>query len=165
MSKNKSEKRFWEKFYGISLEQAKQLDPHTNGINFRETNLDDEGLGYLLNRFKRIGFLDLDYTDISDDGAEHFLKLEYVKELRLKGCREITARSTPVLSKLPGLELLHLAGTGISLDDIDGLSGSSSLKELYLSSDDSEAEIINKVSRLKQLLPGVKFIVNYKIVG
>lgn len=163
MNSKKKEKYFWEKYFGISYTQANNLSPVIKRINFRDSELNDEELFFLVSKVKVIHQLDLDNTCVTDCGVQYLTKLESLKELRLKGCKDITEKCLIDLASLKELELLHLGGTLITLEHAKTLSPLENLKQLLLSSDYPEAMIKQEALRLRLLFPGCEININHKI--
>ncbi len=60
--------------------------------------------------------LDRDETDIAEEGFLYLIKLDFIRELHLKGIRQLVNNCNEHLNKIKGPELLHLRGTSINLD-------------------------------------------------
>jgi len=163
MNAKKKEKYFWEKYFGISYSQAGNLNPVVKRLNFKDSELDDEGLLFLISKVKVIDQLDLDNTLVTDKGVQYLTKLESIKELRLKGCRGITQKCLPDLASMKELELLHLGRTVVTLEDAKTLSRLQNLKLLLLSSDDPQELIKKEASILRSLFPGCEININHQI--
>ncbi len=167
MYKKKQEKlkeeQFWSTFYFFNLPKNKvHIPPDLERVNFRIWNyVNDEHLLLMMSRVKSINYLDLDETDITNEGVKHLTQLHHIKELRLKGIRSVDDDCMQSLNKLKGLELLHLGGTSVTLNGLTQLGSLQNLRVLLLSLTAS-AEIREKMLALKKLLPGCEFILNYK---
>lgn len=124
-------------------------------------DLDDEAFAYILTGIgvKGINMLDLNETEITNDSIKLLTGLEYVKELRAKGCRRLDDGCVPYLDQLRELEFLHLNGTGVTLDGLLQLRSLTALKTLLFYSADPE-NIKEKMLQLRERLPGCEFIVN-----
>jgi hypothetical protein len=154
MRKDKKELFFWESHFNIKNHQLKNLDPKVDRLRFIDTNLDDQSLFYITSRIKIIGHLDLKNTDITDTGVYYLTSLESIKELRLQECNGISPQCIPDLNKLISLEVLNITHTAISLDDARGLTDLQNLRELYISSQENEHNIEEKIMALKLIIPG-----------
>ncbi len=159
----KKEKEFWRREFRIAPGRIAFIDPEVERLNFRHSELDDDGIYWITTRLKIIHQLDLDETYVTDKAIQYLTKLDYIKELRLKGCDGISPGCLADLNKLTGLELLHLGSTGITLDDVHALFSLQKLQLLLLRSSQTEEVIVEKVRQLKKILPSCKFNVNYKI--
>lgn len=165
MKKNKRELFFWESQFNIRKGQLHTLPASVSRFNFRDSEITDEQVGWITARIKKVDQFDLDHSLITDEGMQYLARLEYIRELRLKGCRGVTQASIPFLDKMAGLELLHLGGTSVSLDDALGLGALQELKLLLLRSDEEEQIVREKAAQLQQLLPGCAININYQVFG
>ena len=86
-------------------------------LGLRGSQLDDEGLQYLCERFPNLETLGLAHAQITDAGAAHLVKLTRLKRLEI-GARKGTPQTVRHLAKLP-LEYLQL---GDGLDSPDGIA-------------------------------------------
>jgi len=157
------EEQFWSTFCYFNLPKNRVTIPaDLERVNFRIWDyVNDEHLLLMMSRIKSINYLDLDETDITNEGINHLTQLNHIKELRLKGIAAIDDGCMQSLSKLKGLELLHLGGTSVTLNGLTQLGSLQNLRVLLLSLTASE-EIREKMLELKKLLPGCEFIFNYK---
>jgi len=105
--------------------------------------------------------LDLNETDITNESIKLLTNLEYVKELRMKQCRNIDNGCIEYLNKLTQLEFLHLKSTATNIDGLLKLNNLPNLKQLMFSEENVES-IKEKMLQLKALLPGCEFTVNSK---
>ena len=133
-------------------------------FNFRDSEVDDDYLFWLTSRKKIVGQFDLDNSLITNQGVKYLSEMESVKELRLKGCRGINKGCLSYLNKITSLELLHIGGTAINLDDIKKLSALQNLELLLVSTNEGETEIKEKVADLKQLFPNCEINVNHQLI-
>ncbi len=163
MKLSKEEKKYWERKWGYRQQQVLAMDTDVYRYNFRDSETSDEDLYWITTRVKSINRLDLDNTLVTDAGVQYLTRLEALTELRLKGCKGVTAAAIDDLSQLKTLELLHLIGTGIDLADIAPLQTLSNLKLLLVSSGDSEPEIRQQMAVLKPLFPQCELNVNHKV--
>lgn len=160
MKKKKKEREYWQRRFGNLA--ADDMAAYYHHLDLRPFwDLDDEGLAYLLTNVKGVDMLDLNETAITNESIKLLTKLEYVKELRLKECRQLDNGCAESLNKLTDLEFLHLKSTAVTIDGLLQLSDLSKLKELMFSTDDVES-IKDKMLQLKALLPGCEFTVNSK---
>lgn len=105
--------------------------------------------------------LDLDETDITNEGIQHLAKLDFIRELRLKGIRALDNECIDHLNKINGLELLHLGGTSIDVEGVLKLKPSVSLKTLLISVDEEPQK--EKMLQLRNAFPACEFILNHKV--
>ncbi len=148
-------KKYWQRRFGIL-----NTEPYHHHFDLRQIpDLDDEGFAYLLTYVKGINMLDLNETDITNASIALLTKLEYVNELRLKGCNEIDNNCIADLNKITSLQFLHVKNTGITIDGILQLNALTKLTELLFSYEDTVA-IKDKMLLLKEMLPDCNFVIN-----
>jgi hypothetical protein len=124
-------------------------------------DLDDAAFAYILTGtgVKGITMLDLNETEITNESIRLLTELEYVKELRAKGCRHLDNGCLQYLDQIRELEFLHLNGTGVTIDGLLQLQSLTALKTLLFQADDPE-QIKEKMLQLKDRLPVCGFVVN-----
>lgn len=150
---------YWKRRFGGKT--AGDIGAYQHHLDFRGIDdLDDEGLAYLLTNVKGVDMLDLNETDITNESIKLLTGLEYLKELRIKGCRLDNACIID-LNKITSLELLHLKNTTITIDGILQLKALTNLKTLLFSADDVEA-IKEKMLQLKAILPACEYVIDGK---
>lgn len=141
---------------------AERMEEYYHHLDFRGLDdFDDDGFAYLMEKVKGVDMLDLNETGISNESIKLLIQLEYVKEIRAKGCHGLDNDCIPYLSQIPSLEFLHLKYTGITIDGLLRLSGLPHLKILMFS-DDNPENIGQKLPELKKLLPDCEIVVNGK---
>lgn len=145
--------------YGKLAEGMEAYYDHLDLRFFSE--MEDDGFAYILTRLKGVNMLDLNETMISNESIALLTKLEYVKELRLKGCHSIDDECIPHLNQLTQLEFLHLNHTGVTLDGLLKLTALTRLHTLLFSVAD-ESGIDEKMIKLRLSLPACAFVVNSK---
>jgi Leucine-rich repeat (LRR) protein len=156
------EEQFWNNFFYFNVpKHLEQVPEHLERVNFRIYNVDDYGLGEMVEYVKTINMLDLDGTDVTNEGIAHLTKLQELKELRLKECLGVDNRCIIHLNKLTGLTLLHLGGTAITAKDVLGLADLHRLKLLLISSVDYNNEV-DDYKAIKALLPNCELLVDHK---
>lgn len=157
------EDRFWATFFAIDVPaQFNEVPPHLHHVRMRLwDNVIDEYLELMVTQVRSIDMLDLDETDITNKGVEHLTKMDFIKELRLKGIREINNDCIVHLNKINGLELLHVKGTSVTIEGILKLDSKPELKELFFSAKDDEITK-EKMLELKKLMPDCSFTIDGK---
>ncbi|MDB5201034.1 MAG: hypothetical protein JWQ27_443 [Ferruginibacter sp.] len=157
-NKEADERLFWKNGFGFnSLEDIPVKVEH---MKLSGTDITAVELSYLAERIKTIGMLDLNHTNFGNEGIRALLKLESVRELRLKENEGIDNDCMEDIGQMPDLEFLHLRGTAVN---VDGLTKITSLKKLstVLVSDDREEEWIRKaMAPIVAALPDCSFSVN-----
>jgi hypothetical protein len=151
-------KKYWKRRFGDLT--AESMQPYYQHLDFRGiTDLEDEGLAYLLTHVKGIKMLDLNEADITNASITLLTKMEYLNELRLKECTEIDNNCIADLNKITSLQFLHVKNTGITIDGLLQLNALTKLTEILFSEEDTVA-IKDKMLLLKDMLPDCKFVIN-----
>ena len=133
-----------------------------NHIDFRFfDDFDDEDFAFLMKNISGVNMLDLNETAITDESIKLLLDLEYINELRVKECRNLTDDCTEILNKLTTLVFLHLKNTEITIDGLLKLKNLTNLKTLLFSADDP-TNIKEKLINLKIMLLQCEIIINSK---
>lgn len=165
MNKKKKQKQleqsFWATLFAVDIPaQYDEVPPHLDHVRMRLWDkVIDEYLELMVTQVRSINMLDLDETDITNEGIEHLAKLDFIKELRLKGIRNINDDCIVHLNKIKGLELLHVRGTSITLDGALKLDALKELKQLFISDKNEESDP-EKIKQLRELMPDCEFVVN-----
>lgn len=94
------------------LSYLKQF-PNLISANFYSSNLNDEGLAHVSNCSK-IENLDLQDTEITNDGIKYLKNLEFLQYLRLKGNTQLTDECIPYLTEINNLLNLQIQETSIT---------------------------------------------------
>jgi hypothetical protein len=156
-NKNRN-KKYWKRRLGNLITPG--MAAYYHHFDLRPfSDLDDEGLEYMLTYVKGIDMLDLNETEITNHGIKLLTKLEYIKELRLKSVRDINDDCADDLNKITSLEFLHLRFTGFTINGVLKLTALTNLKKIIFSEDNAEA-ITNKMLQLKEMHPNCEFLVN-----
>ena len=155
------EQRFWSTFFSICVPaHVDEVPQHIDHVRMRLWDkVIDEYLEMMVTQVRSINMLDLDETDITNDGIEHLTKLDFIRELRLKGIREINDDCIIHLNKIKGLKLLHIRGTAVTLDGVLKLDALQELKQLFISDKNDEPDP-EKIRQLRELMPDCEFVVN-----
>lgn len=141
---------------------AQSMEPYYHHLDLRPlSEMDDDAFAFIMQKVKGVNMLDINETLIGNEGIRLLTQLEYIKELRAKGCHLIDNDCVQYLNQVKQLEFLHVKGTNITIDGLLQLSNLYTLKELLFSADDVNS-ITNKLLQLKQLLPGCSFVINGK---
>jgi hypothetical protein len=148
-------KKYWQQRFG----KIDTIAYHHHFDVRQIPDLNDEGLAYLLTNVKGVNMLDLNETEITNASIALLTKLEYINELRIKGCAEIDDDCIADLNKITSLQFLHVKNTGITIDGILQLNGLTKLTDILFSHDDDK-DIKDKMLLLKDMLPGCSFAIN-----
>lgn len=158
MAKHTNDKQL-KRRYG---QLAESMEPYYHQLDLRIfDNLTDEAFAYIMTKVKGVNMLDLNETDITNESIKLLTRLEYVNELRVKGCHKLDNGCIPYLNQLRSLTFLHLKYTGITIIGLLQLTNLPELKELMFSADEAE-DIREQMRQLKRQLPGCVFTVNAK---
>jgi hypothetical protein len=151
---------FWANFFYFNLpKHLEEVPAHVERVNFRYYGANDYDIQYMLEKVKSVYQLDLDETEITNEGLVYLMELDNLTELRLKGCTQITDAAMEVICKFKGVELLHLIGTGITTAGFGDIGKLNKLKRLLISAEPSDPKLEEIFA---SLAPGCEFIVNYK---
>ena len=151
---------FWAVFAAVNLGiNSIEVPRHVNQVRCRYYGANDDDLERMVKQVKSINQLDLDETDITDEGMKHLIELDYLREIRLKGCRKITDIGMEYICQFKGLELLHLYGTAVTINGFDRIGELKHLNKLLVEADGKDP----KLEEIFALLPkDCELIVNYK---
>ena len=149
--------KYWQRRFG----KLADAEPYHHHLDLRRIHdLDDEGFAYLIAPVKGVNMLDLNETEITNESIKLLTRLDYVKELRAKGCK-IDDGCINDLNKITSLELLHVKNTAVTIDGLLQLNGLFNLKKILFSADDVEA-IKEKMLQLKTMHPICEFVIDGK---
>lgn len=141
---------------------AAGMEPYQHHLDLRGfDDLDDDVFAYIMAKVKGVNMLDLNEAEITNGSISLISKLEYVKELRAKGCHLLDDGCVADLDKITSLEFLHLRYTAVTIDGLLKLKNLTNLKTLMFSADDAEA-IKEKLLQLKTMLPNCELVINAK---
>jgi len=157
------EEEFWSNFFYFNIpSHINEVPARLERANFRRYHVDDEEIGWMIEYVRSIYQLDLDGTEITNAAIAMLSTLDAVNELRLKNCTNIDAGCLKDLQQIKDLELLHLGGTSIGVDELIAAPLKfKSLKFLLLDDDELNEE---KLQELYVSLPvGCELNVNHKV--
>jgi hypothetical protein len=141
---------------------AESMAPYHNHLDLRLlSEMDDEAFAYIMTNVKGVNMLDLNETEITNESIKLLTRLEYVNELRAKGCYSLDNDCVEYLNQLTALTFLHVKDTAVTIDGLLKLTGLPSLKVLMFSAEEVES-IKDKMLQLQEILPGCEFTVNSK---
>ncbi|GAB3220352.1 hypothetical protein J0A67_05710 [Algoriphagus aestuariicola] len=136
------------------------MEPYYHHLDFRRfDDFDDDAFAYLMEKVKGVNMLDLNETDISNESIALLPRMEYVKEIRAKSCKNLDDGCVPFLNQIKSLEFLHLRYSGVTIDGLLQLTDQAQLKTLMFSEDDPE-NIVEKLAQLRKLLPACELVIN-----
>lgn len=105
------------------------LFPNLTSASFCGTNLDDVGLEHV-SQAATLENLDLQDTNISNDGLAHLAGLSRLKSVRLKENSQLTNECIPHLLRLESLTDLGIHETSIGQDGLKHLADMKTLKDI-----------------------------------
>jgi hypothetical protein len=124
-------------------------------LSLCRSEVTDAGLARLAG-CKSLGWIDLSFTIVSDDGLKHLAANSGLKQLFLEGTK-VTAASLPAITSFKRLEQLDLSQLPIRDDDLAALTPLKSLKTLYLTGcpvTDAGLEHLRGLKQLEELDTG-----------
>ncbi|MBC8347611.1 MAG: hypothetical protein H8E24_03195, partial [Verrucomicrobia bacterium] len=110
-----------------------------------DLGLNDEDLPAIEVLAKKIVWLDLSKSNLTDLSVSRLSKIPNLRNLYLEDNKGITSRGVSGLSGLSKLKCLNLVGTSLDDSVVDALSGMTSLKEVYLWRSGLSAEALQKL--------------------
>ena len=160
MKFQKKEKHFWRSNFNIGSPSAIPLE--MSGFKSIDSEVDDQFLMYLTSRIPKIHSIYLKFTNVTNEGVKYISTVHNLEELTLREHNGITKECLPYINKLTDLKYLDILKTKISLEDLSALSNLQNLKELYISSENTEKEyVLEHIISMKELLPSCVIFVNY----
>jgi hypothetical protein len=124
-------------------------------INFHSNGLDDEGLGYVCEKFPNLEFIKLWHSkNLTDSAAEHFKKLKHLTGIEIS-CAKATAGLVKHLRDLP-LEYIALE-YGVSTPATDAIAiakATPTLRKLSLDAkafNDTDLTAVSSVTQIREL--------------
>ncbi|MFB9240607.1 hypothetical protein IV454_25580 [Massilia antarctica] len=143
----------------IDMDELKKLAEfwQLESASFAGRNLDDIGLRHVCN-VASIEDLNLQWTEISDQGLRCLAKLPRLASLRLKENDQLTNECVEHLTKLDNLVDLQIHGTSIDQQGLKQLGCMKNLKRLCIDSDNC-GESIETVKALSLQIPDCAILV------
>jgi hypothetical protein len=124
-------------------------------INFHSNGLDDEGLGYVCEKFPNLEFIKLWHSkNLTDSAAEHFKKLKHLKGIEIS-CAKATTGLVKHLRDLP-MEYIALE-YGVSTPATDAIAiakATPTLRKLSLDAKaftDTDLTAVASVTQIREL--------------
>ena len=154
----KEETLFWKTHFNIP--EIIEIPEHVVHLNLKESGITDDELLYIVKRIKKIDMLDLHYTGISNEGIKHLIKLDSLKELRLKGITGIDNGCMLYISQIKKLKFLHVRHTAVNVDGLKEILCLQNLKTVLVSDNDTQENIDKKMKEITASIPLCEFCVN-----
>ena len=136
-------------------------------LNLASSDLLDKHLEFI-GQVETLELLDLDLTEITDNGLRNLQSLKQLRELRLKDNPQLTNNCIQFLSNIEQLELIHIENTAITIEGLIKLLNHKELKSI-ISDFESKNEIeeliriTEKYPKLEITLKGTGVISNGKL--
>ncbi|MDG1279296.1 MAG: hypothetical protein P8O16_18600 [Algoriphagus sp.] len=162
MSLLKEENKFWQRHFRI--EKLEDIPKNWSRYTSIDSEKDDTFLYFLSLRVLSILEIRLKDTFVTDEGIKHICGFEDLKILYLRKHKEITKKSIPYFNQMKSLESLNITKTKITLTDLSDLLDNQSLKEVFLSSNESDENLIEKAFVLKERMPKCNIYLNTSFV-
>ena len=157
-------------FYGeietIELKKLIQLK-NLKHLNISSSDLFDKHLIFI-GQLETLELLDLDLTEITDNGLRNLNSLKRLRELRLKDNPQLTNDCIEFLFDIEQLELIHIENTSITKTGLIKLLTQKELKSVILGSEfDNEIDELLRITKtypkLEITLKGTGLISNGKL--
>jgi hypothetical protein len=147
----KEEKKFWQRHFRI--EKLEDI-PKEWGTLKRIDSVEDDDFFYFLSlRVTSILEIHLKETLVTDEGVKYISKFKDLEILYLRKHNKITKESIPFFNEMESLVSLNITKTKITLTDLSDSLNNQSLKEVFISSMDSEENLEEKAILLKERMP------------
>lgn len=147
----------YDNVYDMNELQKLATFPQLEGASFSASNFNDIGIKNIARYAPNITNLNLQDTQISDNGLKYLSRLKGLEILRLKGNTQLTNKCIPALNLLKNLEDLQLHGTSIDQNGFKDLQ-LPHLKFLLLNNGDKDVLLA-----LSKQLPLCEILVKGKI--
>ncbi|MCP4521911.1 MAG: hypothetical protein GY827_09530 [Cytophagales bacterium] len=164
-----TEAEFYSFFGEIKSSELEQLlhFKKLKHLNVSCSDLFDHHLA-IIGKIESLELLDIDSTEITNDGLKHLIPLKKLSALRLKDNPQLTDECIVYLAAIEWLELIHIGNTSITMEGLTSLLQKNELYEIILGS-----EFNDKIEELKLLtqkypdleitLKGTGIIMNCKL--
>lgn len=158
-------------FDKIKISEIKKLLHLENlkHLNLSSSDLMDEHLE-IVGKIESVELLDLDSTEITNQGLQFLEPMKQLKQLRLKDNPQLADKCIGYLSNIASLELIHIGNTSITIDGVRELLSKVELKSLIIDFEFDklmdELLIITRLHpQLEITLKGTGIISNGKLNG
>ncbi|WPR70288.1 hypothetical protein SLW70_10055 [Flavobacterium sp. NG2] len=160
MTLSKEEKKFWQRHFRIEkLEDIPKELPLIGGYGFGDEQ-DDEYFYFISIRVPIVHEIILNDSYVTDEGVKHMANFKELRLLYLRKHKEITKNSIPFFNQMQSLQSLNITKTAITLTNLVESLDNQSLKEVFLDSEEDEANILDKAFILKERMPKCNIYLN-----
>ncbi len=146
----KEEKKVWQKHFRI--EKLENIPKEMTGFSSIDGDADDELMFYFAKRVS-IPEIYLKCSFVTDEGVSHISKIKQLKDLTLRDHKNVTKASIPYFNQMQNLESLNITKTEITLSHLCENLNNQNLKEVFISSEENEENILEKAFILKGRMP------------
>lgn len=151
MKLSKEEKKFWQRHFRI--ENANNIPPKWAIFKEIDSDCDDEFLYFLSLRVTSITNIHLKESLVTDEGVKYIAGFKDVTTLYLRTHDNITKASIPYFNQMKDLKSLNITKTKITLSDLCENLNHQNLREIFLSSEETEENTTEKGFILKERMP------------
>ena len=147
----KEEEKFWQRYFRI--DKLEDIPKQWGTLKRIDSEEDDDFFYFLSLRVTSILEIHLKETLVTDEGVNHISKFKDLEILYLRNHNKITKESIPYFNQMESLESLNITKTEITLSHLCENLNNQSLKEVFISSEENEENILEKAFILKELMP------------
>lgn len=151
MKLSKEEKKFWQRHFRI--DKAENIPSKLNIFKEVDSDCDDEFFYFLSLRITSIAEIHLKESQITDQGVKYISIFKGLTTLYLRKHDEVTKASIPYFNQMMNLKSLNITKTKITLSDLCENLNNQNLREIFLSSEDTEENILEKGFIMKERMP------------
>ncbi|WP_139256897.1 hypothetical protein [Flavobacterium granuli] len=151
MKLSKEEKKFWQRHYRI--EKAEDIPERWVVFKEVDSDCDDEFFYFFSLRVKSIVEFHLKESLVTDEGVKYICGFKELSSLYLRNHDGITKASIPYFNQMKDLKSLNITKTKITLSDLCENLNNQNLRELFLSSEETEENILEKGFLMKERMP------------
>ena len=151
MKLSKEEKKFWLRNYRI--EKAEDIPVKMNIFKDVDSDCDDEFFYFLSLRVSSIVEFHLKQSLVTDEGVKYICAFKDLETLYLRNHDKITKASIPFFNQMKDLKSLNITKTKITLSDLCENLNNQNLREIFMSSEDDEENILEKGFIMKERMP------------
>lgn len=154
----KDEKKFWRTNFGV--EKINDIPEKWDIYKSIDSDRDDDFFYFLSLRVTSIEEIRLKETLITDEGVKIISGFKDLATLSLRKHDKITKASIPYFNEMKDLQSLNITKTQITLSDLCENLNNQNLREVFVSSDETEENILDKGFLLKERMPKCNVYLN-----
>ncbi|AFM03660.1 hypothetical protein Fleli_1223 [Bernardetia litoralis DSM 6794] len=145
---------FFGKIEKNEIQKIRQLEKLKH-LNLSSSDLIDEQLE-IIGKIENIQVLDLDLTEITNQGISFLKYLQNLKELRLKDNPQLSDNCIEHLITIKSLKFIHIENTAITIDGLKKLLCKSNLESIII--DAKFNNQLNKLIQISEQYPEIEII-------